>query len=105
MMCQRMGRLPIGAIGLGITSLTSRKRVPRPPHRIATFIKSFSSEPSHEAQTLTRACYGFNAGRSSPNLYGVNQSHAELSRLHVNLRDSPKYHPLLGREGRGEGDY
>src|SRR5579871_728525 len=38
MMCQRMGRLPIGAIGLGMTSLTSRKRVPRPPHRIATFI-------------------------------------------------------------------
>src|SRR6185437_1530503 len=38
MMCQRMGRLPIGAIGFGMTSLTSRKRVPRPPHKIATFI-------------------------------------------------------------------
>ena len=40
MMCQRIGRLPIGAIGLGMTSLTSRKRVPRPPHKIATFIVS-----------------------------------------------------------------
>src|ERR1035438_6975535 len=44
MMCHKIGRLPISAIGLGRTSLTSRKRMPRPPHRIATFIFNEDTE-------------------------------------------------------------
>src|SRR5258708_16644586 len=36
MMCQRMGRPPMGIIGLGMSSATSRMRVPWPPHRITT---------------------------------------------------------------------
>src|SRR5882724_898686 len=86
MMCQRIGRLPIGAIGLGMTSLTSRKRVPRPPHRIATFIYSFfvaaevtrlmlnvqpatrfKLEPPYVGcyTALSDACYWFSMERSS----------------------------------------
>src|SRR5215472_15842941 len=37
MMCQRTGRPPISTIGLGRNSVSSRRRVPRPPHRITTF--------------------------------------------------------------------
>ena len=36
MMCQRIGRLPTGTMGLGRTSVSSRSRVPRPPHRTKT---------------------------------------------------------------------
>src|SRR6516164_1833995 len=36
MMCQRTGRSPIGIIGLGASSATSRMRVPIPPHKITT---------------------------------------------------------------------
>src|ERR1700687_689024 len=38
MMCQRMGRPPISTIGLGRNSVSSRRRVPNPPHRTTTFI-------------------------------------------------------------------
>src|SRR5687768_2630263 len=38
MMCHKMGRPPIGTIGLGRNSVSSRKRVPNPPHKITTFI-------------------------------------------------------------------
>src|SRR5690349_9298348 len=38
MMCQRIGLIPISTIGLGFRSVSSRKRVPRPPQRITTFI-------------------------------------------------------------------
>src|SRR3974390_3353650 len=51
MMCQRIGRSPMGAIGLGMTSLTSRKRVPCPPHRMAVFMMSYYLKRGH---TLTR---------------------------------------------------
>ena len=34
MMCQRIGCSPIGTIGLGSSSVTSRSRVPLPPQRI-----------------------------------------------------------------------
>src|SRR3954454_9080034 len=36
MMCQRIGRWPTGTIGLGRTSVSSRNRVPSPPHRTNT---------------------------------------------------------------------
>src|SRR4051812_3288646 len=38
MMCQRIGRSPIGSIGFGRNSVSSRSRVPLPPQRITTFI-------------------------------------------------------------------
>src|ERR1017187_8627376 len=41
MMCQRIGRSPTGTIGLGRNSVSSRKRVPRPPQKITTFIYLF----------------------------------------------------------------
>src|SRR5438105_2221587 len=38
MICHRIGRSPIGTIGLGRNSVSSRKRVPNPPQKITTFI-------------------------------------------------------------------
>src|ERR1022692_1648550 len=38
MMCQSIGRSPIGTMGLGRNSVSSRSRVPWPPHRITTFM-------------------------------------------------------------------
>lgn len=37
-MCQSIGYFPIGTIGLGILSATSRILVPLPPHKITVFI-------------------------------------------------------------------
>ena len=54
MMCQSMGLLPISAIGLGRTALSSLMRVPNPPARITTFIGSFSPSPRALPQRLTR---------------------------------------------------
>src|SRR5262249_51377685 len=39
MICQRIGRSPIGTIGLGRNSVSSRRRVPKPPQKITTFIR------------------------------------------------------------------
>src|SRR5438128_1256123 len=36
MTCHRIGRPPMGIIGLGTSSATSRIRVPLPPHKITT---------------------------------------------------------------------
>ena len=36
MMCQMIGRPPISTIGFGLISVSSRNRVPRPPHRMTT---------------------------------------------------------------------
>ena len=38
MLCHRIGRWPIGTIGLGMASEYSRSRSPRPPQKITTFI-------------------------------------------------------------------
>src|SRR4051812_30612673 len=38
MMCQRMGRPPTSTSGFGRYSVSSRSRVPCPPHKITTFI-------------------------------------------------------------------
>src|ERR1700689_2070346 len=38
MMCHNIGRLPIGTMGLGRYSVSSRNRVPLPPQSITTFI-------------------------------------------------------------------
>src|ERR1700687_5547025 len=40
MMCQRIGRVPIGTNGFGMNSVCSRSRVPMPPHRMTTFSPS-----------------------------------------------------------------
>src|SRR4051812_6788850 len=40
MMCQRSGRPPTSTIGFGLNSVSSRRRVPKPPHRITTFIRA-----------------------------------------------------------------
>src|SRR3989304_2642426 len=40
MICHRIGRPPISTIGFGSSSVTSLRRVPCPPHRITTFIRS-----------------------------------------------------------------
>lgn len=37
-MCHRIGRPPISTIALGFVAVSSVKRVPRPPARIATFM-------------------------------------------------------------------
>lgn len=39
MMCQSMGEPPISTIGLGLTTVSSLRRVPRPPARITVFIQ------------------------------------------------------------------
>ena len=39
MMCQRIGRPPISTIGLGLVSVSSISREPRPPARMTTFIR------------------------------------------------------------------
>ncbi len=36
-MCQMIGMPPISIIGFGLVSVSSAKRVPRPPARITTF--------------------------------------------------------------------
>src|SRR5208282_4504403 len=38
-MCHRIGRPPISTMGLGRYSVSSRKRVPSPPHSITTFTR------------------------------------------------------------------
>ena len=43
MMCHRMGRFPMGTIGLGMVGLYSLIRVPRPPHRMIVGIDSPAS--------------------------------------------------------------
>src|SRR5690606_5488522 len=61
MMCQTMGLPPIGTIGLGRVSDTSRRRVPRPPQRISAFIgvSSFRSDCQDAAESI-----GFFGARS-----------------------------------------
>src|SRR4051795_10012037 len=50
MMCQRIGRPPTSTIGFGRNSVSSRRRVPRPPHKITTFTEK---ELLHEATNLS----------------------------------------------------
>src|SRR6478735_1241816 len=38
MMCQRIGNPPTSIMGLGFTSVSSARRLPRPPARMTTFI-------------------------------------------------------------------
>src|ERR1700686_2336567 len=40
MMCQMIGWPPISTIGLGLSSVSSERRVPSPPARITTFIRA-----------------------------------------------------------------
>src|SRR5207237_7319112 len=39
MMCHRIGRPPTSTMGLGRNSVSSRRRVPTPPHSTTTFMK------------------------------------------------------------------
>src|ERR1041385_4174704 len=38
MMCHRIGRSPISTMGLGLSAVSSARRVPKPPARMTTFI-------------------------------------------------------------------
>src|SRR2546423_2821703 len=49
MTCQRIGRYPMGTIGLGVFSAYSRNRIPRPPQKRTTFI---GCTPPRLAQTM-----------------------------------------------------
>src|SRR2546423_11900004 len=55
MTCQRIGRYPMGTIGLGVFSAYSRNRIPRPPQKRTTFI---GRSPPGLAQTMPcrRSC-------------------------------------------------
>jgi len=63
-MCHRIGRPPIGTIGLGRNSVSSRKRVPSPPQRITTCIRGSILSPASdtvypsEDGTCERFCCG-----------------------------------------------
>src|SRR5580693_1027787 len=46
MMCHRIGRPPTSTIGFGRNSVSSRRRVPNPPHRTTTFISGFLAAPA-----------------------------------------------------------
>ena len=45
MMCQRIGRLPMGTIGLGRTSVSSFRRVPMPPQSTKTGVCALFDTP------------------------------------------------------------
>src|ERR1017187_7329098 len=45
MICQRIGFPPISIIGLGRVSVSSVNRVPSPPARMTTFIRTFAAVP------------------------------------------------------------
>src|SRR3989337_898758 len=50
MMCQSIGRPPISTIGFGFTSVSSTRRVPTPPARMATFM---NGPPSRGPRSAT----------------------------------------------------
>src|SRR6267142_490732 len=47
MMCHRIGRVPIGTMGLGLSSVSSRMRVPRPPQRTKTGMSEVLVKTTH----------------------------------------------------------
>src|SRR5262245_37519571 len=58
MMCHRIGMPPISTIGLGRISVSSERREPRPPAKIATFIVGLSKKwltPPEHAERRARA--------------------------------------------------
>src|ERR1022692_1847359 len=57
MMCHRMGRPPISTIGLGRNSVSSRRRVPKPPHRTTTFISGFLPPACHKPTSCLSGNY------------------------------------------------
>src|SRR5262245_26536536 len=59
MMCHKIGRSPTGTMGLGRYSVSSRKRVPKPPQNITTFIFLMQIELSEQA------CYGADQNNQS----------------------------------------
>ena len=61
MMCHTIGRSPMPTSGLGTRSVSSRRRVPRPPARITTGIRS-----SGVSRLLMRARARRSASSSSP---------------------------------------
>jgi hypothetical protein len=56
MMCHKMGRFPIGTIGLGRSSVSSRMRVPSPPHNTKTGMSEMllvTRTPKNQARPKT----------------------------------------------------
>src|SRR5262245_35295730 len=58
MMCQRIGLPPISTMGLGRVSVSSVKRVPRPPARMTTFMMRRGGRPASLRQGGCRASCG-----------------------------------------------
>src|SRR5712691_3329030 len=54
MMCQSMGRPPISTMGLGLTAVSSARRVPMPPAKITVFM---SAGPSRRLDA-SGSCFG-----------------------------------------------
>src|ERR1035441_7154683 len=54
MMCQRIGRPPTSTMGFGRNSVSSRRRVPKPPHKMTTFTKKTSPkrQPTHNEEPI-----------------------------------------------------
>src|SRR5579863_536790 len=69
MMCHKMGRPPISTMGFGRNSVSSRKRVPNPPHKMTTFIlilQTFSS--SRQAPDCNRAARPMSTALEGPHM-------------------------------------
>src|SRR5438128_2071818 len=54
MMCHSTGRFPMGTIGLGRYSVSSRSRVPLPPQRITVFMRGKLSMELSDVSDATR---------------------------------------------------
>src|SRR5438067_8152808 len=72
-MCQRIGRLPTGTIGLGLSSVSSRRRVPSPPQRTKTGTLARSAAATGPGMggdvavaVIAKKPFQFQLGRSCP---------------------------------------
>src|ERR1700682_920726 len=78
MMFHRMGLPPISTIGLGRNSVSSRRRVPNPPHRTTTFISGFLAAPPAQG-----------SASHLPHLYGPANQLSHTRAMMEELRKSP----------------
>src|SRR5262245_6227901 len=114
MMCHRIGRPPISTIGLGLTPVSSAKRVPAPPARITTFMQYPETllRPSNlfckRLATLWRAAARFAIGAKSCNegpgssqpLFVDECAIDENNQCCNTLLQRGSRHPRMHRDGR-----
>src|SRR3984893_16879449 len=108
MMCQRIGWPPISTIGFGLTSVSSERRVPRPPARMTTF----SSSPACGFITLPlwgRAGWGRRLARAEYPIFALSIPLSTPSPLAGEGRGGgfppPRSPSPLAGEGRGGGSH